>query len=57
MILSLNFAIRGRQKADPMELKASEVLASLRQKFGSGVKPYLIHREVIPGESSLQPEV
>lgn len=53
MILTLNLAIRGRQKYDPMELEAGEVLVNLKQKFASGVKPSFIYREGILRESSL----
>ena len=56
MILSLNLAIRGTHKDDPMELEAGEALVSLMQKFASGVKPCFISREVIPRESNLWPE-
>lgn len=56
MILSQNFAISRRHRADLMELEAGEALVNLRQKFGSGVKTCLVYREVIPEESSLWPE-
>lgn len=56
MILSLNLAIRGTHRDDPVELAASEALVNLMQKFASGVKPCFISREVIPRESNLWPE-
>lgn len=55
MILTLNLAIRGRQKEDPMKPEGGEVLVDLRQKFASGVKTF-IYREGIPRESGLWAE-
>lgn len=56
MMFSLNFAIGGRHRDDPVELEAGEALVNLRWKFSSEVKLCFTYSEGIPGESSLWPE-